>query len=239
MKKSKKIKRYYTALNRIRKSRGFGIHSPFAFRFVLKVLKERLPYYAYERIDACHKEIKAMSKERGIKHPKIMSLKDARMMFRITNFFNPKEILQIGTNYGISTVALLSVSSKSKLHICNIQPSQFDFFAKSTEKMADRINKFSSAEHCIENYSNSADMPFIVINDIDDTSYQYASRLIDKFISSKCTIIVSCICKKELGEAIWEETKSKLTGGMSFSNGKFGVVVCNPKLPVQHFSLWF
>ena len=34
-------------LNSLRHRRGFGIHSPFAFRFITEVLCQRLPYYAY------------------------------------------------------------------------------------------------------------------------------------------------------------------------------------------------
>lgn len=37
-------------LNSLRHRRGFGIHSPFAFRFVTEVLCQRLPYYAYSTI---------------------------------------------------------------------------------------------------------------------------------------------------------------------------------------------
>ncbi len=35
-----------------RHGRGFGIHSPFAFRFITEVLRMRVPYYAYSDIPA-------------------------------------------------------------------------------------------------------------------------------------------------------------------------------------------
>ena len=41
-----RLRRYRTAFKRYRHGKGFGIHSPFAFSFVLKVLRERLPYYS-------------------------------------------------------------------------------------------------------------------------------------------------------------------------------------------------
>lgn len=48
----KGIKEY---LQRVGKSRGFSIQSPWAFRFVTEVIGERLPYYAYEEIDKRYK----------------------------------------------------------------------------------------------------------------------------------------------------------------------------------------
>lgn len=42
------IKEY---ISRVGKSRGFGIQSPWAYRFVTEVIGERWPYYAYEEID--------------------------------------------------------------------------------------------------------------------------------------------------------------------------------------------
>lgn len=40
----------FRALKRAWRSRGFGIHSPFAFRFVRLVLRERGEYYAYSEL---------------------------------------------------------------------------------------------------------------------------------------------------------------------------------------------
>lgn len=36
---------------RLRHSRGFGVHSPFAYRFIREVLRERCAYYAYADVD--------------------------------------------------------------------------------------------------------------------------------------------------------------------------------------------
>lgn len=37
---------------RLRHRRGYGIHSPSAYRFITEVLNQKLPYYGYERLDS-------------------------------------------------------------------------------------------------------------------------------------------------------------------------------------------
>lgn len=68
---------------RLRHSRGFGIHSPFAFRFITEVLNERLPYYAYDRINstvAGH------------------SAREWRTLFRVLVYFRPERVAVISVN---------------------------------------------------------------------------------------------------------------------------------------------
>lgn len=38
-------------LARFRHRKGYGVHSPFAFRFITEVVYERHPYYAYKELD--------------------------------------------------------------------------------------------------------------------------------------------------------------------------------------------
>lgn len=51
-----KVSRFYRSvpgfrrIKRAWRSRGFGIHSPFAFRFITCVLRQRSPYYGYDRL---------------------------------------------------------------------------------------------------------------------------------------------------------------------------------------------
>ena len=45
------IKRFIVWLRRARYSRGFGVQSPWAYRFIRYVVNEHYPYYKYEQLD--------------------------------------------------------------------------------------------------------------------------------------------------------------------------------------------
>ncbi|MCR5534613.1 MAG: hypothetical protein K6F47_05555 [Bacteroidaceae bacterium] len=68
-------------LRRIRHRCGYGVHSPFAFKFITEVLYMRLPYYAYKELD---KELPAkdMFRVRKILH----------MLLRVSNWRQPEVI---------------------------------------------------------------------------------------------------------------------------------------------------
>ena len=113
----KTLKRLLTSFNRYKRSKGFGVHSPFAFYLILNVLRERLPYYAYANIELRSNMALNLS-ARISRHRRVISIKNAKMLFRIACYFNPQSIMQIGTTYGVSTTAILDVSSRSQLVIC-------------------------------------------------------------------------------------------------------------------------
>lgn len=82
--------------NRWRHGRGFGIHSPFAFRFITATLREQLPYYAYDRLDALCGSIDTTFDSRRI-----------RLLFRILVHFNPSNVSIIGSpNAAIERIAV-------------------------------------------------------------------------------------------------------------------------------------
>ena len=47
----KKLTNPFVWMARFRKRRGYGVHSPFAFRFITDVILEQNPYYAYSELD--------------------------------------------------------------------------------------------------------------------------------------------------------------------------------------------
>lgn len=235
-----KFKRYYTALRRYKRSKGFGIHSPFAFNFVLKVLRERCQYYAYDDILASRWQASQLATSKKERRG-LVSFKYAKMIFRITSHFNPQSILQIGTSHGIVSKSLLSVSSSSKLYTYLGAENQCNIYDLVTSDVSSRISKFDDIERASNVYYNSlnADIqPFIVINHIGRET-KLIVEIASKAINSGGVVIVCNINHNQLIKDSWKEIKSSMSHGMSFSNEKIGVVVGYKHLPLQHFSLWF
>ncbi len=235
-----KFKRYYTALRRYKRSKGFGIHSPFAFNFVLKVLRERCPFYAYDNIHASRWQVTQLASSKKERRG-LVSFKYAKMIFRITSHFNPQSILQIGTNHGIVSKSLLSVSSTSNLYTYLGNRNLHNIYESITADVASRILKFDDIKQAITEYHNNLNaenQPFIVINKIDKDA-KLIVETASKAIKENGIVIVCNINHDQIIKDSWQEIKSSMNHGMSFSNDKIGVVVGLKHLPLQHFSLWF
>lgn len=83
----------FRPLKRAWRSRGFGIHSPFAFRFVTRVLREDGEYYAYREL-------------RRIAHSGAR-FADLSLLFRIICCFSPSEVGVFG---GLSVQARKAIA---------------------------------------------------------------------------------------------------------------------------------
>ncbi|MCM1520148.1 MAG: hypothetical protein NC098_05125 [Lachnoclostridium sp.] len=78
------LKAITSALRRQRTSRGFGVHSPFAFGFIVSVLTCKYPYYCFDNLEAT------------ARHLGEMKPKDALTLFRVIDQFVPSAIGIVG-----------------------------------------------------------------------------------------------------------------------------------------------
>ncbi len=238
----KPLKMYMNSLSRYKRSKGFGIHSPFAYRFTTRVLHERLPYYAYSEIML--RRHMSLNLARNIaKHPRVISMKNAKLLFRIANFFNPAYILQIGTSYGVSTTALLDVSSKSKLIIYPGLSAHPDVYEKVTHRYGDRITPYGSIAEATSAYIDmlgKEGVPFILVNSIDSENEKETLHafLLD-MLGRNGTVILRNLTKSRLIADLLSSLDEALDHGMTFSNGNIAVIVGYSHLPRQRFLLWY
>lgn len=236
------LKLYCNALGRMRHSKGFGIHSPFAFSFVLQVLREKCAYYAYDDIKSRRQLAQRLVASKGEGHPRIISLKNAKMLFRIVCYFNPSNIVQIGTSYGVSTSAALDVSASSRLIIYRGTDADNSIFDAVTEKCAGRIAEASSVDEAFERYfnMNHDGRDFLMVNSLDDDRAvddctRHASRLLDR----EGVIVARNLLSDERVVRFVHNVTESLKHGMTFTNGRLVIIVGFKHLPCQRFNLWF
>lgn len=75
------MKSFKEFISRVGKARGFGIQSPWAYRFVTEVVGEKSPYYYYEEIER--------------QFPDAKEQKFQKLLYRIRNFTYPAEAMVV------------------------------------------------------------------------------------------------------------------------------------------------
>jgi hypothetical protein len=69
-------------LARFRHRKGYGVHSPFAFRFITDVVYERHPYYAYRELDGQLPLSLRLRRRRGL-----------HLLLRLANHLQPRTVV--------------------------------------------------------------------------------------------------------------------------------------------------
>ncbi len=123
------LKYYITASN----GKGHGIHSPFVFDFITKVLNDDRHFYAYEFIENLRQLLLTDEREliiedfgagSRVKKTNLRSVKDiagsslkpkkfGQLLFRIVDRYSPSTILELGTSLGVTTAYLAAAKLAS------------------------------------------------------------------------------------------------------------------------------
>jgi hypothetical protein len=83
------IRRPFVWLKRFKHRRGYGVHSPFAFKFITQVIYERLPYYSYSTL----RDNEKSSSQKNIIPHYYEPLRLRRLLFRLANYVQPATIV--------------------------------------------------------------------------------------------------------------------------------------------------
>lgn len=128
---------YLTASN----SRGHGMHSPFVFEFITKVLNDKTSYAEYDAVEKLRKELLnnhetleiedlgagsrvAKYKQRAVssiaKHS-LKSPKFSQLLYRIVKYYKCKSIVELGASLGITSSYLSLAASDG--HVATVEGS--------------------------------------------------------------------------------------------------------------------
>ncbi len=132
----------------------YAVHSPFVFHFMENVLRNHTDYPEYERLKIYRKSLIKNNNYLEIKdlgsgsivfsgnRRKIgrmarasgSSLKEQRLLFRLANYFNPHNILELGTHLGQSTMALALGAPEGKIISLEGAPALIRFTRKKLKE---------------------------------------------------------------------------------------------------------
>lgn len=236
------LARYLSIWRRYWRSRGFGVHSPFAFYFITNVMRQSYSYYAYESIHYLHGVIRQTLRHSASGHKRIMKERTARLLFRIVNHFNPANVLQIGSNYGLSAATTLMVNSSSRLWLFDPTAENSPSTQEVLSQFSNRIVRLQSIVNAVTDYPSALgkdEHPFVTINSISGAdSYSQLQYFVNSVLDSEGVVIFRNIANDRLMRQLWQESRQYAQRGMSFSNDRLAVFVARQSLPRQDFLIW-
>lgn len=153
-------------LYKIRHHRGHGIHSPFVYNLIRKVIEEKMPYYAYEDL-----------KEHLKGNPEINHSisKYNKLSFRLVNYFNAKKILEIGSGSGINTL-YLTAPAKDISCMCIETDKNKISEAKEIHRGWGREIQITD-KNILVDIKEKQDCIFIDLNDLQSIEKSFISQL--------------------------------------------------------------
>ena len=126
------IWKYIQYLFKSKHRRGFGIHSPYVYYLMTMVIENKHPYYRFSQVETLRKILKKSSKKLliskdggdGQEEVTLSSLVGEntfspsydQLLFRLSKFFHPQNIVEFGSSIGISTIYLASPDSRTKVY---------------------------------------------------------------------------------------------------------------------------
>jgi hypothetical protein len=228
-----RLKQYLNAWSRHHRSGGFGIHSPYAYQFVRNVWRQRLPYYAYGGIHALVGTIKDNTTRRQRREMDLIVEREARLLFRVVNFFNPDCILQVGAATGSESVSMLEVSHSSRLFLYDPQLEQKALAVRVMQSQMDRVACYDDVDvAATELLATGADSLLALVNTpVDET-------VLKRLLDARCVLVLRNLQRDDAMWSLFDTCCDYMPAGQTYTNNKIAILNPNHKLQREDFLLW-
>lgn len=235
-----------------------GVHSPFVFDLLRKCFYDKNEYIEYTLLKKYRQSllqnkntievtdfgagsrvfksniraINQIAQNAGI------SGKDARLLFRIVNYFKPKTILEIGTSLGLAASALALGNPKAKItslegcpETAKIARQQFDKFDLGIDSVVSKFESYLQTEK-----SDSYDFIYFDGNHSKIATLQYFDSLLSTAHNETVWIFDDIHWSVDMEEA-WEIIKKHPKVTVTIDTFQWGLIFFRREQEKEHFIL--
>lgn len=233
-----------------------GVHSPFVFDLVRKCFYDKTDYKEYEVLKVYRnsllenkntievtdfgagsrvfksntRAINQIAQNAGI------SRKDAKLLFRITNYFKPENILEIGTSLGLATSALTFgtkniTTLEGCLQTAKVAQLQFQKFNFNVNSI---VTKFESYLQTLSFKPQTFDLIYFDGNHSKEATLNYFELLLPT-ISNETVWIFDDIHWSSGMEEAWEIIKKHPKVTVTIDSFQWGFVFFRKEQEKEHF----
>ncbi len=244
--------------------KGHGMHSPFIFHFITKVLNEKKHYKEFETVEALRKEMLedetvlnirdfgAGSSITKTNQRTISSIaknaakpkKFGQLLFRMVKAYQPETILELGTSLGITTSYLSLAKPDARLitmeganEVAGIASKNFK--ESGLGNITIEQGNFDNTLPVVIHGLSSVDFAFLDGNHRQQPTENYFYQLLSKINNHSILVFDDIHWSKEMAAA-WDTIKSHPSVRCTIDLFFIGIVFFRPEFhEKQHFTIRF
>jgi predicted O-methyltransferase YrrM len=252
---------YHYIVHRLKATNEHGVHSPFVFNLLTNVIDVKQKYSSYGNIEKLREQLlsskktihcidlgagtekKADKQISRIAKTSAKSAKQAQLLFRLANHFQPSKIIELGTSLGISTAYLASANSKSQIITLEGCPETADFAQQNFKHL-----KLKNIQQVIGNFDDTLpkvlhdheNLEFVFFdgNHRKQATLNYFDQCLKKASDSTVFVFDDIYWSDEMMEA-WNEIKNNDRVTVTIDLFFMGIVFFRKEQVKQHFLIRF
>jgi predicted O-methyltransferase YrrM len=247
---------------RLRAYSAHGIHSPFVFSFVTEILQDKRTFYAFDVLDdyrsilladkqalpivdfgaGSHRQQEAYRRVNEIARTAGRNKKMGELLFRMVNYFQPRQILELGTSLGMGTAYLAAAQREAR--VISIEGSsaiaayaQEMFNRFSFSQIQQVVGRFDDALPDVLRKESAFDFVFVDGNHQEEATIRYFNQLLPHLHENSVLIFDDIHWSRGMLSA-WQYIQQAEAVTLSIDLFYFGIVFFKKDFIVkQHFEL--
>lgn len=256
----KYLRYYFTASN----GKGHGMHSPFIFDFIVKVLNDKKQYPAYTIVEKLRHDLLNNSGVLTVKdfgagsaidkssQRRISSIaknaakpaKYGQLLFRMAQYYKPDTVLELGTSLGITTSYLSFARPNSQVITMegssSIASTACENFKKPELQNIEMVEgNFDNTLAEVVNRARTLDFVFLDGNHRLQPTVQYFNTILGKINSGSIVVVDDIHWSSEMEQA-WQAIKNHPSAKCSVDLFFIGIIFFREEFhEKQHFTIRF